>query len=295
MEGAASRVSSLIVSSEDPFGSWRPPGRLSIEQLREAGGVNYGVITPTLNSGRTITEAIESVLYGVVAPAHYVFVDGGSRDDTFPLIRRALETAGTRGICTRFTIRHQVTSGGITEAWNLGLRELDTDLVFILGSDDWYQPDTAEKVLDCFKRNPEAEIVLGSGRYIGGEGNQRDRICKVRPFWVLPFAMSAIHPACFVKRSVYLRVGDFDTRYQVAADYEFIYRCYRRKVKFKRQREILVNVRRGGFAGRNVSLARDEALEIASKYCPLPALPRIAFWARAARNRYPRNVSLILR
>jgi glycosyltransferase len=55
------------------------------------------------------------------------------------------------------------------------------------------------------------------------------------------------HPSLFVKRKVYERYGVFDTRFNSAADYEFMLRViHKGKIKISYLNNILVKMRSGG-------------------------------------------------
>lgn len=247
--------------------------------------MNYGVITVCLNSATTILRAMNSVFEQSVPPVEYVLVEGGSRDNTLQLIGESVKIANEKELGIRFKVINQSTNGGITLAWNMGLRELDADIVFILNSDDWYEQETADFVLSKFEKYPEVEIVTGSGRYVEKNATGKSRICNTRPFLFFPFAMTVIHPACFVRKDVYNRIGYFDQRYRVVADYEFVFRCYRSRVRFKNYRKVLVNVQTGGFAQKNREIARREMAEVSKEYSSLPILAKLSEIARCFLNK----------
>ena len=102
---------------------------------------------------------------------------------------------------------------------------------------------------------------------------------------MFPVMMPIAHPGCFVKKSVYDKVGLFEQKYRISADYEFLYRCYSKGVKFCRIRKPLVNMELGGTANSNRGTARKETLEIGRKYCRVPLLPELAFFARVLAGR----------
>lgn len=242
--------------------------------------MKYAVITACLNSSSTLSRTIKSIFKQTVLPHEYIFVDGGSSDGTLNIINDAIARANRNSIPTTFKVINQKTDGGIYEAWNLALREVSSDLICILSSDDWYNEDTMSYVIDKFNQEDKGDILLGSGLYVNtGSGNNRT-VRHTRPFFMLPFAMTAIHPACFVKRSVYERIGYFDASYKVSGDYEFIYRCRKAGVKFIITRKILVNVQNGGFAESHWDLGALESRHIASKYCAISILPKIAYLLR---------------
>jgi glycosyltransferase involved in cell wall biosynthesis len=244
--------------------------------------MKYSVITACLNSERTIGRSIESVLSQEASPSEYFFVDGGSVDKTLQIIWGNELFARKNNFKTSFEIINQKEKTGITGAWNMALRKVSSELVFILNSDDWYEPGAITEVLDFFKGNPAAEIVYGPALFHRGR-EQFVRNC--RPLWLFPAMMPIAHPACFVRRSVYGEVGLFDEKYKISADYEFLYRCRSKGVKFCEIRKVLVNMELGGTANRNRATARRETCEIAKKYCPVPLVPAMAHLARLVSGR----------
>ena len=92
--------------------------------------------------------------------------------------------------------------------------------------------------------------------------------------------MTVIHPACFVRRGVYARVGLFDERYQIAADYDFIYRCRQAGIRFVRAPEVVVNVLRGGFAETHMALGWREVAQVGRRHARLPVLSAAGAIAR---------------
>ncbi len=244
-----------------------------------APNVSCGVITVCRDSAATLRRTIDSVFRQTLLPAEYVFVDGGSQDATVEIVESAIAEMARRGVPTRCTLIRQ-HNRGITQAWNIGLGAVTADVVCILNSDDWYDPETAELVVARFMRHPSAAIVLGSGRYLRGAADTAPHICRPRPFLALPFAMPVIHPACFVRRGVYSQIGPFDERYQIAADYDFVYRCHRAGIRFLRAPEVMVNVQRGGFAETNRALGWQEMAEIGRRHARWPILAGAGALAR---------------
>ncbi|MFA6567683.1 MAG: glycosyltransferase family 2 protein [Victivallales bacterium] len=237
--------------------------------------MNYSVLTACLNSERTIGRSIDSVLSQKIHPSEYIFVDGGSADATLRIIRE-------NNFKTGFKIIDQKEKTGITGAWNLGLAEVKTDIVMILNSDDWYEPDAVSEILGAFEDNPDAGIVYGSIYFHKGRGKY---LRNCRPLWMFPLMMPIAHPSCFVRKSVYDKLGFFDQEYSISADYEFLYRCYREGVKFCEIRKPLVNMELGGTANSNRAVARRETREIARRYCRFPILPELAYLARLVSDR----------
>jgi len=247
--------------------------------------MTYGVITICLNSSSTIRRTIESVLSQTLLPDEYVFVDGGSTDHTVDLIKETIRDAGKTKTDIKFELLYQHTRGGIAAAWNMGLRQLRSDVVFILNSDDWYERNTAEKIISRFNDQKHIDIILGSARCFNKTDHTSIGVYNPKSFLLLPFLMTVVHPACFVRRTVYQKVGLFDERYKVAADYDFIYRCYRSSVLFRKIDDVVTNIELGGYASNNKEISRKELLEIGLRHGNKPMLPKMAYFMRMFLDR----------
>lgn len=245
-------------------------------------GITYSVITACLNSAGTIRKSIDSVLSQEILPAEYIFIDGGSADGTLQIIGERASFAKENNFKTVFKIINQEEKTGITGAWNLGLNEAGSDLVFILNSDDWYEPGAVTEVLNGFKENPAAEIIYGSIFFHSGK---EKFVRNCRPLWMFPLMMPIAHPSCFVRKSVYSKAGFFEEKYRISADYDFLYRCRRKGIKFCKIRKVLVNMELGGTANKNRVTARKETLNIAREYSSIPLLPELAYFARMLGGR----------
>lgn len=247
--------------------------------------ITYTVITVCLNSARSIGRTIDSVLLQEPAPADYVFVDGGSTDGTQTIIRSAAERSQQAGAPTRFLFLDQAGERGITPAWNQGIDASTGDLIFILNSDDWYEKGCARRVLDTFASQPDVDIVFASLRAYPRGDTTPVRIFHNRPTWLFPVLMPFMHPATFVRRNVYNRIGRFDPSLRLLADYDFLYRCHLAGVPSVTLDEPLVNFELGGSANSNRPLARGEMLAVARRHGAPAPFPQLAFLARALLGR----------
>jgi hypothetical protein len=139
-------------------------------------------------------------------------------------------------------------------------------------------------VLEAFAARPEADIVAGAIQLHPEDGGE-PRLMAPRAPWLVPVLMPVMHPACFVRRAVYERVGLFDSRYRISADYDFCYRCRRAGVVFHRLRDVLTHMRAGGRALSSRAAARDETRAIGRAHCPIPLLPDLAWLCRRLTGR----------
>jgi glycosyltransferase involved in cell wall biosynthesis len=216
-------------------------------------------------------------------PKQYIFIDGGSIDGTVDYILSKECNFVSCGIDLHLI--HQESKGGIYEAWNIALSYVDkeSDFIFILNSDDWYCHNTISYVSDFFSQNRNAGILCGASKNISKSGKMI--ISYNRNLFLFPFLMPLIHPACFIKTSVYSEVGKFNENYRVSGDYDLLYRAHKLGVKFSFTNQVLVNRLMGGYADLNHQKARNETFVIGCTYSKNKIWPLMAFILRWLLNR----------
>ena len=118
-----------------------------------------GVVIPTWNDARFLSEALQSVFAQTRPADAVVVVDDGSPEDP------AGVTAQFPGV--RLIRRH---NGGLAAARNTGLAALSTSYVVFLDADDRLLPHALAAGLACFAREPESGLVYGAHRSIDVSG-----------------------------------------------------------------------------------------------------------------------------
>lgn len=213
------------------------------------------IITPCLNSEKTIRDTIESVLGQTYDNIEYIIVDGGSTDRTIEIIEE---------YATAFQGRLRYISekdNGIYDAMNKGINLACGDVVGIINSDDWYEPEAVESAVQCLQETG-ADVVYGEIWMIDENGQREYHTsCSVFP----------PHPSTFIRRESYQKYGMFDTGYQIAADRDFLLRLMAENVRFVRIDRILADFRKTGISNARSLLCAREAHEINLKYlgkCP---------------------------
>jgi len=202
------------------------------------------LITACWNSARTIGDTLRSVNAQTLTNIEYLVVDGGSKDDTMEIVAR--EGA-------RVTSAVSEPDKGIYDAYNKGLSRATGDVIGFINSDDYYcAPDVLEQVMKAFE-DPTLEAVHADLVYVDPENTGKiERHWKSRPASVENLRRGFIpaHPTLFLRRSVYARVGGFDTDYRLAADYDFMLRTfYVERIKSLYLPQIWVRMRSGGATG----------------------------------------------
>lgn len=207
------------------------------------------IITVCLNSASTIEKTIESVLAQTYSDIEYIIMDGGSTDQTMDIINKYKEP---------FHGRMKVYSekdDGIYDAVNKGIKLAQGDIIGIINSDDWYEPTAVEDTISAIRGSGQNEVITyGMVRYYVGE--QEESIHFYRHEHIDKRMIA--HPTCFVSKSIYDKIGLFDTKYRFAADYDFMTRAYESGIYFLPiDNKIIANFRLGG-ASENVKSAQEE-------------------------------------
>jgi glycosyltransferase involved in cell wall biosynthesis len=194
------------------------------------------IITPSLNQGRFIEQTIETVLsqgrpHGDL---EYVVVDGGSQDDTLPILRRF-------GDRLRWVSE---PDRGQADAVNKGLRLTSGDVIGWLNSDDIYYPGAVEAACDFLAANPAVDVVYGQAQTIDEQG------LVIEPYPTEPFDLQRLadvcflcQPAVFFRRSVIERFGPLDERLHFVLDYEYWLRLAQGGATFARIPQLLAGWR----------------------------------------------------
>ena len=163
------------------------------------------IITVTYNSERSIETAIRSVLEQSVHQKfldterprlEYLIIDGASKDTTIAkaeAFRPAFEQAGAE---------YKIISEpdrGIYDAMNKGIHLATGDIIGILNSDDWYEPDTLETVVRTF-RETHCDLMFANIRMHRSDGSTFVKKARQRK---VQTSRDWNHPTTFITKEMY--------------------------------------------------------------------------------------------
>ena len=148
------------------------------------------IVTVCYNSEATIRDTIESVLHQTYGNIEYIIVDGKSKDHTLDIVEEYRMAFEERGISLQVSSEKD---NGVYDAMNKGIAKAKGTLVGMINSDDWYEENTVERVVDTFRKEDfdmfYADIRLYKGdsyivkRHVTesmrlhGTGTIRQRLC----------------------------------------------------------------------------------------------------------------------
>lgn len=208
------------------------------------------VIIPVYNAEKTIERSINSVLQQTIQTFELILVDDGSTDKSGQ-------------ICTCIAINDEriryikKENGGVSTARNLGIKEATGKYITLLDSDDWFELNTLEKLLDAAYKN-NADIVIPRSRmyfcksdgefekYVYNDDNfdlvvtensMPDQFEKLRSSWALYSTCGRLYKKEFLEKNLL----HFDTRIKVLEDFCFNLACLEKVRKLVHISDVLYN------------------------------------------------------
>lgn len=171
---------------------------------------------------------------------------------------------------------------GQTDALNRAIPQMGGDIIGFINSDDLLAEGAAEAVLDHFNRHPEVDLVYGQVEWINAEGDvtgghegridSLEEILDIYNVWWN--RRQWVQPEVFFRRSLWEKVGPFDTRYNLAFDYDFWVRCFLAGARTARLPRVLSRFRLHAAQKSTDALrAANEIRDIVNRHlhaCPRP-------------------------
>jgi len=210
----------------------------------------FSIITVSFNSAKTIERTIISVINQTYKDKiEYIIIDGGSTDGTLDIIKKYSD---------KISYFVSEKDNGISDAFNKGIRASHGEIIGIINSDDWYEPDALEIIAKLDKEN-NTDFYVGSLKY--WLSNDKNIIIKpdINYKRIITFFMPHLgHPSTFVKKSTYNDIGTYNTKYKYAMDYDLFLRGYLNKKNICFTYKIIANMFTGGVSHVNKEKAYKE-------------------------------------
>jgi len=172
------------------------------------------IITPTYNSAEGLEACILSVAHQTYAHKEHLFVDNLSTDGTLEIIRKyAAKFQHIRLISEE--------DHGIYDAMNKGIEQSSGDWLYFMGCDDmFFDSEVLSRIFISFECSPY-DVIYGNVEW-GKGGTLYDG--QFTPLKLLN--KNICHQAIFFKRDLFERLGRFEIKYKVLADWVFNMRWF---------------------------------------------------------------------
>jgi glycosyltransferase involved in cell wall biosynthesis len=203
------------------------------------------IITAVYNGAGSIAQTLDSVARQDHDSIEHIVVDGASTDSTLATVRARGE---------RVARLISEPDKGVYDAFNKGLRAATGDAVAFLNCGDTYVSSAVVSRMAAELSNDGIEAVFGDVSIVDAEDDtrivRRYTSKRFRPRR-MAFGLMPAHPTLFLRRAVYQAVGEYDTQFRIAGDFELCLRVFaRRTTRYGYVAEPLVRMRRGGLSNR---------------------------------------------
>ena len=220
--------------------------------------MKISIITVTLNSSQTIRDTLNSVFSQNYKNIEHIIVDGGSKDETYSILKRY--PLKNKKIFTKKNF-------GIYKSINYGIKKSTGKYLCILNSDDiFHSNDTIKNIVKIISKNKKSKIFLGNVAYFDNSDYYKiTRFYSSKGFkkWKMRFGLMPPHPASIIKKEIYNKHGLYNENFKIAADFEFFLRLFLiKKENFKLVDQTYVRMRSGGISGKNIRSYWISTLEI---------------------------------
>ena len=168
--------------------------------------MKISIITINRNNSEGLAKTFASVALQNRNNIEFIVIDGASTDNSLSMID-----------ANKDLIDYVISEpdSGIYDAMNKGIKVATGDYLFFLNSGDIFYDST---VLDVFvKKNYTQDFILGGVCFVSGTLQYKSYLPKKMSFF--DFLEGVCHQGSFIKRSVFNKVGKYDLKYKITADW----------------------------------------------------------------------------
>lgn len=173
------------------------------------------IIIATWNASRTFERCIRSITGQDFSDWEILVADGASNDGTVELIRQHE---------AHIAWWQSEKDGGIYDAWNKALDHARGAYVCFLGADDALADCGVLARLYAAIGNQKYDLVTSRGLILDPTSGKGSEFGSPWDYQRIGRRMVVCHPGLLHRRALFEKHGEFDTRYQIAGDLDFLLR-----------------------------------------------------------------------
>jgi glycosyltransferase involved in cell wall biosynthesis len=213
----------------------------------------FTIVTVVLNDKEGILKTLNSVSEQNYPSLEHIIIDGESKDGTLTVLE-SFKKHSIKIISEK--------DNGIYDAMNKGIGLSKGQYIAFLNAADIYLDGVLQSIEKLALKDPSIDIFY-SNALLEEKGKpprlyRSDRNVKLSSFYRMPIA----HSTMFCKLDLINRIGPFDTRYKIAADYKIALDCCLAGAKMQYQNTVWVKMSGGGISDRRLILGYNEMKSI---------------------------------
>lgn len=196
------------------------------------------IVTVCFNSEKTIRHTIESVLKQDYKNIEYLIIDGCSKDNTIAIAKEYEEKFAEKGYIYKIVSEKDK---GIYDAMNKGIRLATGELVGLINSDDWYEPNAVSTAVQAYEQEAY-DMFYADINLIKADGSIIVKHSKLDRF---PTSRHWNHPTTFITKKTYDELGVYRNE-GIHDDFDLVLRIRKAGKKVVIKNVVLANFRVGG-------------------------------------------------
>ena len=234
----------------------------------------FSVITICYNAAIHLEQTIQSVLCQNYPNLEYIVIDGKSTDATAIILDKY-----------KGDIDYLISEPdkGIADAMNKGLKRISGDWILFLHAGDYLlSGDSISVAQRCMRRKTGYDIYAFN--ILFGDSNQwaEKKSKGFRP-WI-NVKTQFQHQGAICSDRIFQKIGNFDTDYKIAMDYDWFLRAYRAGARARAVNEAISFMRNDGISSRldkntlKLRLSEEKAIHHAHCYSWLLKASYALWW-----------------
>ena len=229
-------------------------GGIRVKGISKRGTSNLplvSIITVVFNGELELETTIKSVIEQSYNNIEYIIIDGASSDRSLEIIRNYE---------SQIDYWCSEPDAGIYDAMNKGIRVAQGQIIGLINCGDTYLQNAISEIVNIYNQhiqNSPLLVMTGAMYKFNLEKNFQFRIGKNQKLLETKInrGMPINHPATFITKNTYEKLGLFNTKYRICGDYELIFRLYHNSlVQFIFTEQELANMKLGGISEQFSSL-----------------------------------------
>ena len=224
--------------------------------------MKFSIITVCRDAGHCLEKTIQSVAMQSYTDWEYLIIDGQSGDNTRHVVQPYME----QGVVHAFVSE---PDNGVYDAMNKGLdRAAGTYIYFLNAGDCLLDSAVLEDVATQLSQNPDCDLFYGNVDVISQNEKSRSSVIYPVPSKLFNHLMVdwICHQAMVIKTSLFHQIGQFDTRFQIAADYDWLLRALGQNVNAHHMKRAIAIYPLGGLSDSRQIESLAEMFAIQNQY-----------------------------
>jgi acetyltransferase-like isoleucine patch superfamily enzyme len=247
--------------------------------------ISVSVVTVVFNGESSIESTIKSVINQTYQHIEYIIVDGASTDGTVEIIEKFRD---------KVAVFISEKDKGIYDAMNKGIKAATGEWVIFLNSGDkFYSENVVSQIfVDNISLIKNADFIYGRSKMLYENGMQVEAIAphQFNELWKGP---TFRHGALFSKTSIIkTNLFDLDESLKVAADFDFIYKMYKKNYAFVELPIITLLYQKAGVSDDLIQNLKDNVF-IVKRYKDLTFGRHVYYQKQLFKQRLRRSVFVV--